>query len=128
MLKRSTKWLGLSLLVVTTVWAAPPRDLSDFSKESALEGDAPARPRPRTLKFKEDQITAGEAPARSSAQRRVKFDVVCRDQPGRNGKGKVRLKAKSIVLIDASKKDAAWSAVTYAPAQAACWIPKSAIQ
>ncbi len=121
--------LILSLLSISAL-AAPPQDLSVFegTKEKPASATKPKRP----VRLDEKKITVGDAPpviarpeAPASMARMVRYDVICREQPGRAGKPKVKLSRKARVMLQNPSNN--WAEVSFAPGQPTCWVPATAI-
>lgn len=116
--------------------ASPPQDLSIFEKPDASDDEAPVKPK-RRLRFKEDDLTSGAPPAASDRQdsshssdnadvkKHLRYDVICRERPGRQGKPIVKLKKGQ--LVSEGKRSNQWSEVSYSAKASTCWIPTSAM-
>lgn len=117
--------LSSSLFFSFTLYAAPPQDLSVFDKPMTSEEIEESVGPKRRLRFKEDDVTAGEPPAGKPTFYQIKFDVSCRDKPGRQGKPKGKLKKGAKVKL--VKVGAQWMLVSPAPKKDNCWIPNTSV-
>jgi hypothetical protein len=125
-------YLFLSSVFTFLTFAAPPQDLTIFDSGKSSENEGRPSRRSRPSRIKEAQITAGETPLASLKNaenpvvpRMIKFDVVCRESPGRKGKAKVKLSNKSKVLEQ--KRSANWALIAFTPKQPPCWVPVNAL-
>ncbi|HVJ66186.1 MAG TPA: hypothetical protein VM901_13090 [Bdellovibrionota bacterium] len=123
--------LGVFFAAVAISFAAPPQDLSVFESAKGEDGSTAPVKAKRPARLSESQITAGDTPppsansARDANARVVKFDVLCRETGGRQGKAKVKLATGARVVQLGIKQN--WSHVTFAPQQPPCWVPATSL-
>ena len=108
--------------------AAPPVDLSDFDgKASAAKG---AKKSGSPTISEREMVYLDNQEGMESADptlRTVRYKVLGRDRPGREGKVLVRLGENQRVKFIKESKDRRWSMVEIVGRKKRAWIPSSAL-
>ncbi len=126
---RSAALVILSLFN-TSVLASPPVDLTDFdgkrneSKKAALKG---GKKDPGISERQMIYVDNSEGVENIPELRVLKYNVIGRDRPGREGKAMLRLTAEQRVKWLRDSKDTRWTLVEIPNLNKKTWVPKAAL-
>jgi len=124
--------MDVFLIVITLLWgagawASPPADLSDF--DGTKGGGSKGKQKTPAISEREMIYVDNQENVNSggSSVRELRYNVVGRDRPGRDGKGLLKLSEKQRVKFVRRSKDNRWTLIEVPATQKKAWIPSAAL-